>query len=196
MADWKYRLTHIPYLIRLWCFLRPFRVSHHSTFLGKNVRVYHPENIEMGENVLLCRDVELCVSKYKLGTHNPPILKIGNNVRIGEACRIGCYYEIIIEDNVLFAPEVFVSDRTHSYEDVTKPINEQPIITKGAVRIGEGSWLGLGCQIYSGVTIGKHCVVGGGSIVTHSVPDFCVVAGNPARIIKRYNEETSEWEKV
>ena len=107
MADWKYRLTHIPYLIRLWCFLRPFRVSHHSTFLGKNVRVYHPENIEMGENVLLCRDVELCVSKYKLGTHNPPILKIGNNVRIGEACRIGCYYEIIIEDNVLFAPEVF-----------------------------------------------------------------------------------------
>ena len=95
-----------------------------------------------------------------------------------------------------FVPEVFVSDYTHFYSDVTKPINEQPIVTKGAVRIGEGSWLGLGCQIYSGVTIGKHCVVGGGSIVTHSVPDFCVVAGNPARIIKRYNEETSEWEKV
>ena len=123
-------------------------------------------------------------------------LKIGHNVRIGEGCRIGCSFEITIEDNVLFAPNVHISDRDHDYSDVTKPINEQPIVTKGAVRIGEGSWLGLGCQIYSGVTIGKHCVVGGGSIVTHSVPDFCVVAGNPARIIKRYNKETSLWEKV
>ena len=167
MGNWKYRITHIPYLVRLWWFLKPFRKSHHSTFLGENVRVSHPENVE-----------------------------IGNNVRIGEACRIGCSFEVTIEDNVLFAPNVHISDRDHDYVDITKPINEQPIVSKGAVRIGEGSWLGLGCQIYSGVTIGKHCVVGGGSIVTHSVPDFCVVAGNPARIIKKYNEETSEWENV
>ena len=181
MGNWKYRITHIPYLVRLWWFLKPFRKSYHSTFLGENVRVSHPENIEMGENVQLCRDVELCVSACRSDSSEPPLLKIGNNVRIGEACRIGCSFEVIIEDNVLFAPNVHISDRDHNYSDITKPINEQPIITKGAVRIGEGSWLGLGCQIYSGVTIGKHCVVGGGSIVTHSVPDFCVVAGNPAR---------------
>ena len=196
MGNWKYRITHIPYLVRLWWFLKPFRKSHHSTFLGENVRVSHPENVEIGENVQLCRDVELCVSACRPDSSEPPLLKIGNNVRIGEGCRIGCSFEITIEDNVLFAPNVHISDRDHDYSDVTKPINEQPIVTKGAVRIGEGSWLGLGCQIYSGVTIGKHCVVGGGSIVTHSVPDFCVVAGNPARIIKRYNKETSLWEKV
>lgn len=47
----------------------------------------------------------------------------------------------------------------------------------------------------SGITIGRHCVIAAGSIVTKDVPDYCVVAGNPAKIVRKYNEETGIWEK-
>jgi acetyltransferase-like isoleucine patch superfamily enzyme len=58
---------------------------------------------------------------------------------------------------------------------------------KDQVLVGEGSWIGFRANILSGVTIGKHCVVAAGAVVTRSVPDYCVVAGCPARIIKKYD---------
>lgn len=61
------------------------------------------------------------------------------------------------------------------------------------VHIGDGSWIGCHCAIVGDVHIGRHCVVGANSVVTRNVPDFCVVAGAPARIVKRFDLETGEW---
>lgn len=72
----------------------------------------------------------------------------------------------------------------------------QPTTIKGPIRIGRGSWIGFGAQIMSGVTIGRQCVVAAGAIVVKDVPDYCVVGGNPAKILKRYNFNTGNWEKV
>lgn len=71
----------------------------------------------------------------------------------------------------------------------------QPITTKGPIVIGAGTWLGFGCQIMSGVKIGKHCVIAAGAIVVKDVPDFSVVGGNPAKILRYYNPDTKSWEK-
>lgn len=110
--------------------------------------------------------------------------------------RIGCDFKIIIGDDVIFAPHVHISDHNHSFKDISIPIWAQGITSKGPIEIGEGSWLGFGCQVMSGVKIGKHCVIAAGAIVTKDIDDYCVAGGNPAKTIKRYNPETKKWEKV
>ena len=72
----------------------------------------------------------------------------------------------------------------------------QSITTKGPVIIGSGSWLGFGCQVMSGVRIGKNCVVSAGAVVVKDIPDYSVVGGVPAKILKRYNFERHSWEKA
>ena len=89
-----------------------------------------------------------------------------------------------------------ITDHSHGYEDITKPIMPQELISKGPVVIEDDCWLGFGCEILSGVHIGRHSVVAARAVVTKDVPAYSIVAGNPARIVKQYNKETKKWEKV
>lgn len=159
---------------------------------GKRVRIVNPRFIMWGANVYLADDVELCVNKTMDIT---PQLSIGNRVSFGKMNRIGCDNKIIIEDDVLFAPHVHISDRNHGFEDINMPISKQVITSKGPVVIGAETWLGFGCQVMSGVKIGKHCVIAAGAIVVKDVPDYCIVGGNPAKILRKYNKEMKMWEK-
>ena len=161
---------------------------------GKNVEVRNPQYISVGDNVFFDEGVELCVNKTIADI--TPQLQIGHGVVLGKYNRIGCDNKIVIGNNALFAPNVHISDRNHGYENIDLPIKGQPITTKGPVVIGEDSWLGFGCQIMSGVTIGKHCIVSAGAVVVKDVPDYSIVGGIPARILKRYNIKTHSWEKV
>lgn len=81
-------------------------------------------------------------------------------------------------------PNIYISTTIHKYEDISKPVLFQGS-EYSTIRIKEGSWIGAGVTIFNNVTIGKNSVVGAGSVVRNSVPDYCVVAGIPARIIKR-----------
>ena len=121
------------------------------------------------------------------------------HVKIGERTIIGIGNVIIgpveIGNNVMFAQNIVVSGLNHGYEDVTIPPSEQKVNTKQII-ISDNVWIGANSVITAGVTIGKHSVVGGGSVVTKNVPDYTVVAGNPARIIKQYNFESKTWERV
>ena len=65
----------------------------------------------------------------------------------------------------------------------------------GKVRIGSGSWIGENACIL-GVIIGKQCVIGANSVVTKDIPDYSVAVGIPAKVIKKYNFETQQWERV
>ena len=76
------------------------------------------------------------------------------------------------------------------------PITVQPLISKGGVEIGDHCWLGFGCEILSGVNIGKHSIIAARAVVTKDVPSYSIVAGNPAKIVKKYNFVTKEWEKI
>ena len=162
-------------------------------YFGKNVRIVNPQYVDMGGQVFIDDDVELCVNQTMPGV--TPKLLIGNRVHFGKMNRIGCDNRIIIEDDVLFAPHVHISDRNHGFEDIHTPISRQKVISKGEVVIGAETWLGFGCQVMSGVKIGRHCVIAAGAIVVKDVPDYCVVGGNPAKILKKYNQITNKWEK-
>ena len=72
---------------------------------------------------------------------------------------------------------------------------EQPIIQNGTVEIGERSWLGENVCVL-GAIIGKHCVIGANSVVTHDIPDYSVAVGAPAKVIRKYDFSSKEWIKV
>lgn len=162
-------------------------------YFGKNVRIVNPQYVDMGGQVFIDDDVELCVNQTMPGV--TPKLLIGNRVHFGKMNRIGCDNKIVIEDDVLFAPHVHISDRNHGFEDIHTPISRQKVTSKGPVVIGAETWIGFGCQVMSGVKIGRHCVIAAGAVVVKDVPDYSVVGGNPARILKQYNQITNKWEK-
>lgn len=127
--------------------------------------------------------------------YNPSII-IGDNCWIGIRNSFAAVDRIEIGNQVLFAGYVHITDHSHGYESIDEPISNQPLISKGPVVIEDQCWLGFGSEVLSGVHIGRHSVVAARSVVTKDVPPYSVVAGNPARIIKRYNFVTAQWERV
>ena len=110
------------------------------------------------------------------------------DVVIGDYTRIGIHNTIIgpvcIGNHVNLAQGIMVTALNHNFEDKTKRIDEQGITTKPVI-IGDDVWIGANAVILPGVTIGKHCVVAAGAVVTKDVPDNTIVGGVPAKEIKK-----------
>ena len=175
-------------------FLYPFQFKH----FGKKSRIDKPLRVE-GKRFIEIED-HVYVQPYTWLACQPltgcsnPILKLGKGAVIGNFNHIYATQSIVIEDYVLTADKVYISDNLHGYSDPNVPIVQQPIKQIGEVRIGEGSWLGENVCVI-GASIGKHCTIGANSVVTHDIPDYSVAVGAPARVIKQYNFETKQWEK-
>lgn len=120
------------------------------------------------------------------------VLQIGAHCILGYNNHIAAIREVIIEDDVLTANNVYISDNLHEYRDINVPIIGQPIRFKGAVRIGRGTWLGENVCVI-GANIGRNCVVGANAVVTHDVPDYSVVVGAPGRVIRQYDHQQKCW---
>lgn len=124
------------------------------------------------------------------------------NLTIGDNCYIGfgfsalasSHAKIVIGDNVLFASNVLITNENHGINpELNMPYMDQPLSAKD-VSIGDGCWIGEQVCILPGVTIGKKCIIGAGSVVTKSIPSYSIAVGNPARVIKIYNFEEKRWE--
>ena len=121
-------------------------------------------------------------------------LLIGEGTYIGPNTHIsGTQGIITIGRNVMIADNVLVSTASHKYQDVMKPIKDQGFESKGNIIICDGSWIGVGSMIMSGVKVGQNSVVAANSVVTDDIPPFSVAAGSPARVIKRYNITQKRW---
>ena len=168
-------------------------------YLGKKTAIFSPMQIDNPKGISVGDNVFIGHNSWLFGSNNLSEankgLFIEDNVTIGHFSHIVALSSVVIEKKVLIADKVFISDCTHSYEDVEKHIVDQKIKLLKDIRIGEGSWIGENVCI-CGASIGKHSVVGANTVVLKDVPDYCVVAGNPARIIKKYNNETLMWEKM
>lgn len=117
---------------------------------------------------------------------------IGDNTLIGMGNVI--IGPVTIGNNVIFAQHVVLSGLNHEYRDIHVPIVGQKVTVKPIV-IEDDCWIAANSVITSGVTIGKHSVVAGGSVVTKDVPPYSVAAGNPAKIIRQYDPKTKNWER-
>jgi acetyltransferase-like isoleucine patch superfamily enzyme len=120
-------------------------------------------------------------------------VKIGNHSFLGAMNVI--IGPITIGDHIMTAQNVVMSGLNHGISDVSIAFRYQPCTTAEIV-IGEGCWIGANSVITAGVNIGRYCVIGAGSVVTRNVPDYSIAVGNPAKVIKQYNHQLKQWEKV
>jgi acetyltransferase-like isoleucine patch superfamily enzyme len=151
--------------------------------------VYGEPWIELGEDTMIAEWASVCAGMmpgHDLGPES--VLRIGNRCVIGRGSHIVAHSSIDIGDDVYTGPYVYITDQNHSYDDPDLPIGRQwPV--NAPVRIGAGTWLGTGVIVLPGSVIGRHVVVAAGSVVRGEIPDLCVVAGVPARVIKDFSPE-------
>lgn len=142
--------------------------------------------IEVGEDTVIGMHVTLCagmVPGQDLGAH--PVVRIGDRCVIGRGSHIVAHRSVEIGDDVFTGPYIYVTDQNHGYADPDVPIGRQwP--SNDTVSIGQGTWVGAGAIILPGARIGRNVVVAAGSVVRGEVPDRCVVAGVPAKIVRTY----------
>jgi len=152
-----------------------------NIFIADRVIIFERRNggpVELGDRVCIYRDtiIETGYGGY---------LTMGADSSIHPRCQLNAYLAPIeIGSGVMIAPNCSLYSYNHGIARGTE-IRKQPLTTKGAIVIGDEAWLGVGSTVLSGVTIGKGSVIGAGAVVTRDVPDGAIVAGVPARLIKR-----------
>lgn len=159
----------------------------------KPLRIDGGDNIFIGKRVVIEQGTWL--ASMPLTDTKTPRLEISDDCVIGHFNHIYATHEIIIEDGVLTADRVYISDNLHSYQEIDSYIKDQPILQNGSVRIGAGSWLGENVCVL-GAKVGKHCIIGSNAVVTRDIPDYSVAVGIPAKVIKVYDFHTKQWKKI
>lgn len=182
--------------------LRWLRWSHRfgsatgNVRIGSHVTFQNPDTLHLGKNIEIGKYSYFLSLKRFRGTKYHPQIIIGDRCWIGIRNSFAAIDRIEIGNDVLFAGYVHITDHSHGYEDIETPIAKQALISKGPVIIEDQCWLGFGCEVLSGVHIGKHSIVAARAVVTKDVPPYCIVAGNPARIVKKYSFEEARWVPV
>ena len=139
---------------------------------------------------------------YPIGNNNSKVLKFGDNVQIKDFVHIAAAKNVEIGNNVLIASKIFISDICHGeyadIENMSDP-NEHPNDRKLSAKpviIHDDVWIGEMVSILPGVEIGKGSIIGANSVVTKSIPEYSIAAGNPAKVIKQYNFNKKQWKKI
>jgi acetyltransferase-like isoleucine patch superfamily enzyme len=161
-----------------------FSISYPYLFSGEKY-------INIGDNFFAREHLRLQAIKISENQFFEPKITIGNNVSLEFNCHIGAIYEIEIQDDVLIASNVYISDHFHGKNDFTDlnvPPLKRTISHKGKMTIGKNVWIGDSVCILPGVSIGENSIIGANSVVTKSFPSNVIIAGVPAKIIKTINE--------
>lgn len=113
-------------------------------------------------------------------------ISIGKNVVVRPLTMMFAdeFAQVIIEDNVMIGAGVHFYVNNHKFDRRDIPLIEQGYYPSQDILVKRGAWIGANCIILPGVSIGVNSVIGAGSVVTKSIPDFCVAVGNPAKVIK------------
>ena len=138
----------------------------------------------------------------KIGTHavlealvpeRGVTLRIADGAYVGHFSRITAVGEVVIGEEAMIADRVYLSDTGHVYEDVTEPVKRQGLRDGRRVEVCRGAWIGIGAVVCGNVRIGENAVVGANAVVREDVPDFTVVAGNPAQVVRRHDGDRWTW---
>lgn len=196
-SSWYERLE----LIRSLCTALKTRLYYAPFFgaIGKGSRIAtplmirNPHRIFIGDNTRIRRGARL--ETIVLDKSRPPSLVIGNNVNIEQNVHIVCSSRIVIGDRVSITGGCAIVDTKHPFRDVNDPrkIGERIDPSPTPVEIGANTFIGYGAVILPNVRIGRNCIIGANCTVAKSVPDFSVVACQPAAVILHYDQATEDW---
>jgi acetyltransferase-like isoleucine patch superfamily enzyme len=148
--------------------------------------VFGEEWITIGRDTLIGAQVTISAGimpGHDLGPDT--VLRIGDRCVIGRGSHIVAHQSVEIGDDVWTGPYVYITDQNHGYADPETPIGRQPPVNR-PVSIGAGSWLGAGAIVLPGACIGRNVVIAAGSVVRGQIPDRCVVAGVPAKVVRQH----------
>lgn len=178
-----------------WFYGPRLRSLGRGVIIGKPL-FWTPECIEVGDDVLIwpgCRFEGISQSQITEGSS--PRIVLGHGVSFQQYCHLtaGRYVEIGARTTVLFG--VMITDTDHRYDLVNTAPAVQPLDINPTV-IGEDCFIGARASIQAGTHLGRHCIVGTNAVVRGKFPDYCVLAGVPARIIKRYDFQRGMWRRT
>lgn len=178
---------------------RVFRLFYARRFaaFGRRTLVVAPIAIEQPERIALGSDVyvaaQTCLAARQEGqTPSGVALVISDGCKLGRFNHIYATRSVKLGRKVLTANGVYISDNLHGYRSIDAAVMDQPLVQLCDTEIGDHSWLGHNACVI-GARLGRHCIVGANAVVTRDAPDYSVIVGAPARIIRRYDQDRAEW---
>jgi acetyltransferase-like isoleucine patch superfamily enzyme len=195
-------IGNIEHALHLWSRLRTrlytlllssqFKEFGEGSRIAPPFRFYGLDHMNLGEKVTVNRDCWLQTIPNS-GDANSPKLVIKSHTSVGMGAHISAARQVLIEEYVLLARNVNISDHAHAFENIDIPILQQGLNRIAPVVIGRETWLGQNVVVLPGVSIGRHCIIGANSVVNRSIPDFSVAVGAPAKVVRRYDPEKKQW---
>lgn len=193
----RYSLSHILYLG--YCYLRTKFLSRSFRIIRFPIDLRGFKFMKIGSGFTTGRGCRLEVELTYEPDRQHARLLIGSHVQLNDYVHITAANQVTIEDHVLIASKVYISDCSHGsygrggiHDDpdtipATRKLYHEP------VHIKENVWIGESVSILPGVTIGKGSIIGANSVVNRDIPDFCIAAGVPARVIKTFDPASKTW---
>ena len=172
-----------------------FKEFGQSSIIRAPLIIEHPEKIFIGRGVRIRDGLRLEAVTQWHDQHFSPELVIDDGVSIEQNAHITCANSVHIGKDVTILFNATITDIDHCHENIDMHVLRQPLRV-GAVIVGDFCFIGSGAKIFAGTTLGKQCIVGANAVVRGVFPDYCVIAGVPAKIIKRYNAISSKWERI
>ena len=165
-----------------------------KTVLMNPLRLGGEERVAIGDRVFLGPD---CWLQTLPDDDNKSVaISIGSGTSVVGWCVISAVRSVVLEESVLLARNVYISDHIHRYSKAGIPIMAQGVDKVAPVLIKRGAWLGQNVVVCPGVTIGRGAVIGANSVVLHDVPDYSVAVGAPARVVKTISVEEAKLAPV
>lgn len=176
--------------LRGLCYKMVFRRFGNCSYIGKPTYLLGTKNIIIEDRVRIYPGA-------RLEAYNRGRIIIGENTSIAQNfhCTSDGDFPLTIGKNTTISGNVFVTNIDHDYTDIETHILDQKRIIKETT-IGDNCFIGFGAAIQAGTILGKHCVVGTNAVVRGVFPDYSVIVGVPAKVVKKYSFDSKQWERT
>ncbi|HEL2978675.1 TPA: acyltransferase [Stenotrophomonas maltophilia] len=158
------------------------------SYIGPPTFLLRPGRIHIGKRVRIFPGL-------RAECHGKGALFIADNVSIGQNFHVIAGSKLLIGSGCLISGDVFVTDTDHTFDLIDVPVFDQPDRTS-STKIGDNCFIGIGARIQAGTNLGCGCVVGANSVVRGDFPDYSMIVGAPARVVKRYSPEDGTWQRL
>ncbi len=175
---------------------RSFKEFGAGSIIHFPARIENPHRAVVGMGVIIGRDCWINPVEEWQGKKFDSQLKIGSNSAIMGGTQLSVVKRIEIGQRVLIGRGSVIADHIHDYTALDYPLDIAPLTKGRSIMIGDDVFLGVNCAVAPGTSIGRHSFVGANSVIIRDIPSYCMAAGNPAVIIRRYDHRKHAWEKI
>lgn len=182
-------LYKILWALRALCYKPFFGNIGFLSYIGKPIYLSNVRKVYIGNKVRIFPGARIEV------VNTDSSINFDDNISIGQNLHITSGGKLQIKKGTTIAGNVTITNIDHEYKLINVSIVKQQYIVKETI-IGENCYIGKGAMIQAGTILGKQCIVGANAVARGHFPDYCVIAGIPAKILKKYNSKSGLWEKA